>query len=101
MKCRLRVYPSGDLLGEGVTPAEDVAADIDELVRVRGVGQIVHREHEDLGKAPRVLLVSEGVLLHLLHDLAVGVGGGDFGLELLDLEVALVLELSRGYSATC
>ena len=46
---------SGDLLDEGLAPAEDVAAELDELVGVRGVRQVVDGEDQRLGEAAVLL----------------------------------------------
>ncbi len=51
----------GDLLHKGVTLAEDIARQVDELVGVTGVREIVHGENEDLRKAPVEPLVLVGV----------------------------------------
>ena len=68
----------GDLLHEGVAPAEDVPADVHELVGVRGVRQVVDGEDQGLGEPPVLLLVLPGRTVgDLLDDLAVRVRRGD------------------------
>ena len=47
---------AGDLLHEGIAAAEDVAADLDQLVGVRSVRQVVDGEDQRLGKAAVLLL---------------------------------------------
>ena len=58
-----------------------------------GVRQVVGGEDQRLGEAAVALLVLVGVLLDLLQDLAVRVGGGDLALDLGRVEVPLVLQL--------
>ena len=48
------IWVAGDLLHEVVALVENVAADLDELVGVRGVREIVDGEDEDFRKASRL-----------------------------------------------
>ncbi len=51
----VHVRVAGDLLHEVVALTEDLAADFDELVRVRRVRQVVDGEDEDLREAAGLL----------------------------------------------
>ncbi len=57
------VDSAGDLRDEGVAAAEDVAAELDELVGVGGVRQVVGGEDEGLGEPAGLRLVLVGVAL--------------------------------------
>ena len=92
MRCSGRSTRPVIFCDERLAPAEDVAADVDELVGVRGVRQVVGGEDQRLGEAAVLALVLVGVLLDLLEDLAVGVGRGDLALDLGGVELPLVLQ---------
>ena len=86
------VDPASDLGHERVALAEDVARLIDELIGVRGVGEVVGGEDQRL-REPSVLgLMGVGVALDLLQDPAVGVRGGDVSLDGARVKRALVVE---------
>ena len=58
------VHAAGDLLDEGVAPAEDVAGNVDQLVGVGGVRQVVDGEDERLRESGRSRCsCSSGVVL--------------------------------------
>ena len=57
MRCKRPIDPAGDLADERVAPAENVAARVDQLVGVGGVGQVVGGEDQGLGEAAGALLV--------------------------------------------
>ena len=82
-----------DLLHEIVALAEHVAADLDDLIGVRGMGQVVDGKDQDLGEMPRFFFVFVGVSGDLLDDLPVAVRRGDVLFDLLRRKFTLVLEL--------
>lgn len=90
------VYAARDLLDEGVSPAKHVAGQVDELVAVRGVGQVIDGEDQHLGQAAELLLVLVGVAPELLEDALVGVGSRDAGFQLGRIVLALVLHRVEG-----
>ena len=73
----VHVRVAGDLLHKVVALVEDLAADLDELVGVRGMGQVVDGKDQDLGEAARLLFVLVGIACDFLDDLAVAVRRGD------------------------
>ena len=73
---------AGDLLHEVVALAEDLPADLDHLVRMRGVGQVVDRKDQDLGEMAFFLFVKGGIACDLLDDLAVAVRRRDVPFDL-------------------
>ena len=88
-----------DLLHEPVALVEDLPADAHQLVGVRHVRQVVHREDQDLREAPRLRLVPVGVLGDFLDDLLVAVGHRDGPLDLFGREGAVVLEVVQNLRA--
>src|SRR5262249_41767518 len=85
------IHPASDLLNKGIATAEDIAADVDELVRVRNVRQVMDGEDQTLRLAAVALLVLVGVLLKFLDDLAIGVGRGGALLDLRGGKLPFIL----------
>ncbi len=92
---------AGDLGDECVTLTEEIPRRVDQLVRVRGMRQVVVREDERLRETSELLLVRLGVLLDLLQDLPVRVGSGDVVLDLGRVELPLVLQKVELLLARC
>ncbi len=87
------VLIAGDFGDEGVAATEDFAGETDELVGVGSVLEIVDGEDKGFGEAAVGALVVEGVGFELFEDFSVGVGRGDFALDLGGVEEALVFEV--------
>ena len=84
---------AGDLLDECVALPEFLAAEPHQLIAVGGVGQVVHGKDEDLGEAPRFLLVPIGMASDFLDDSAVAFRRRDLLFDLFGGELPLVLQL--------
>src|SRR5437016_9249879 len=87
------VRVASDLLHEGVTLSENIAADAHKLVGVRRVGNVIDGEDEDFRKATGRGFMFVSVFGDFLDDLAVAVGCGDGTFDVGGFECALVFEL--------
>src|SRR5262249_5597235 len=88
-----------DLLDEVVALIEDFAAGTDELVGVRGVGDVVDGQDQYLRESPGLLLVLVGVFRDLFDDLAVAVRRGDLTFDLFRRERAFVFQFVKDFIA--
>ena len=89
----LNVWVAGNLLHKVIALVEDLAADSDQLIRVRGMRNIVDREDQDLGKSVGLRFVGVGMLGNFLDDLAIAIWGRNLALNLFGGESPLILDI--------
>jgi hypothetical protein len=62
LKRTVNVWVAGNLLNEVISLVEDLAADSNQLVRVRGMRNIVDCEDQDFGKSLGLRFMGVGML---------------------------------------
>jgi hypothetical protein len=97
LKRTVNVWVAGNLLNKVIALVEDLAADSNQLIRVRSMRNIVDREDQDLGKSVGLRFVGVGMLGNFLDDLEIAIRGRNLALNLFGGKSPLILDVVKEF----